>query len=260
MHTWSPSKVECSEESTNQDKNCWKDESNDIIPPDPYILGQHKVHIQEFVKPHLHIWKEICNCSCGCLPCQCRILWGRSTWGLLGAEQAASRAADHWVEALSLIQRLQRIWTSCLYANGLFTAKSRSTLMPRKLEKDAARLIFCTLMNTRQRVEPKGHICSLSTRVMRGMMSPTKMSTSASKIMNMWKRCFLSLGQRRMTTIRIMPTGSEELCRVWGCWGKRRWTAAFVFPSSHPAQQLTLSLHVFQLGSDDLVLLIVAYQ
>ena len=101
-------------------------------------------------------------------------------------------------------QRLQRMWTSCLYANGFFTAKSRSTLMPRKLKKDAARLIFCTLVNTWQRVDPKGHICSLSARVMRGMMSPTKMSASASEMMNMWKRCLLSLGQRRMTTIKIM--------------------------------------------------------
>ena len=86
--------MEGSEESTNQDDNCWEDESNDTVPPDPYILRQHKVHMQELVKPHSHICKEICRRSCGCLPRLCRILWGRSTWGLQGAEQAASRAAE----------------------------------------------------------------------------------------------------------------------------------------------------------------------
>ena len=84
--------MERSEKSTNQDENCWKDESNDTVPPDPHILRQHNAHMQEFVKPHLHIYKETCKRSFGCLPRLCRILWDRSTLGLLGEEQASSRA------------------------------------------------------------------------------------------------------------------------------------------------------------------------
>ena len=70
--------MERSEESTNQDENCWEDESNDTVPPDPHILRQQKVHVQEFLShTHISVRKfadavavvfDVCVGSCGVDP------------------------------------------------------------------------------------------------------------------------------------------------------------------------------------------------
>ena len=47
--------MERSEESPNQDENCWEDESNDTVPPHPHILmRKHNVHTQE-----LELWTYV---------------------------------------------------------------------------------------------------------------------------------------------------------------------------------------------------------